>query len=411
MPAEPGRRGRGICCTALALAVFWSGSAMAEEELFAEELGSREGRLGGVLKLGTTLVDQPEQDRAFLSSGFARLTYEQPVAETGKLVAHGQLDFLAATRSDLYRTMASQPGPVDRSLTLHRRLDHGGQHRVSVGFDWLYYQHDWQGGRLTLGRQPVSLTLGRIWSPADQLAPFQPADLERLYKPGVDGLRLTVFTNPQLTLNSIVTSAKTADGSHANFLQTFDWAGDASKSMLLLAYRDGQTSLALGRQQNDAVAGADLYGELAATWLDGRGERLWQRKRVVRAVVGLNRKVAENTVLNLEYFYQSFGETEPARYAEFERRAAATDLPAMGIGRHKLGVALSRQISTVLNVEGQWQWNLNDHSSALSGLLKYSLQKDLELRAAFSQSLGGKRREGEYRREANAWQLGLFYYW
>ncbi|GLR11764.1 hypothetical protein GCM10007907_05540 [Chitinimonas prasina] len=395
----------------LVLLLAGQGAAQADNALFADELGGREARLGGVLKLGSTLVDEPERERAYLSSGFARLEYEQPLGPSGKLIAHGQLDLLAASDRRLYQAMRDQPGPVDRSLTLHKRLEHGHQHQWRASLDWLYYQHDWEGGRLTLGRQPVSLTQGRIWSPADLLAPFAPGDLERLYKPGVDGIRLAWSATADLNLTSMVTSAKVqGEGSHANFLQQADWADERGKTTLLLSYRDGQRSVALSRQHNNLLAGADVYGELAASRLEARSAQLWRDRTAVRAVVGLNRKVAENTLLTLEYFYQSLGVTEPADYAAFEQRAAQTDLPAMGLGRHKLGMALSRQVSTLLSLEGQWQANLNDGSSAVSGLLKYSLQKDLELRAAFSLAVGGKR-DSEYRRLGNAWQLGMFYYW
>lgn len=367
---------------------------------------------GGMLRLSAVALDYPEQDEEYLSTNSARLEYRHPFAGGGRFEVHGQLDFVAASdRSAIAATNVFAARP-DRAFDLSKRPHSGDKTELQGAIDWLYYQSDWSQGQYAIGRQPVTLSLGKIWSPIDLLGPFSPLDLERLYKPGVDGLRFEYFASARWTLTSLLTLADDpiSDDTHVHFWQLADWSGDDGKALVMLGHRNEQDVLALGYQANDAFASADVYGEVLFSRLGGAVRERWQEHGSVRAVIGATLRLAQNTLFTAEYFYQSLGETEPSRYAEFNRLSGSSDFPFMGIGRHNVGVTLTKQVSPLLNVESLLVINPADASSMLSALFKYSIRENVELRAAFAVPLSTGEKGAEYNQQAKVYQLGLLYY-
>ncbi|AOZ02120.1 hypothetical protein BKK81_22670 [Cupriavidus sp. USMAHM13] len=371
----------------------------------------QEVALGGVLQY-RALASRPggQDGTGYASMATLRLTAE---ADYGTLrwVAHMNVEDWRASRPSLLASMVDGQGRTDRIRGLALRERHAGSLQA-IGMDWLYAQASLSRARITVGRQPISLTLSRLWSPADIHAPFLPGDLERLYKAGVDAVRLDYYLSDRLSTLSVVSVDRehregSGGGVQAKWLQRIEYSGERSKSFAYVGQRRHCDLLAAGYLVT-GVVGADWYGEALAyrgraagadnCSANGGGMRGgWGH----RAVVGASVKLAANTIGTLEYFHQT----------PLSRQA---DLPWIGSGRQYLGASASYQAHPLVHLDGLWFVNLTDQGQQLTLAMRYTPQRNVVLRASVAGPLTGTGRRGgvasEYWQAGRIVQLGLDWY-
>lgn len=400
-----------------ALGLSGNGEAKGAAEGAAEGAGAdRPARpeidWGGVFQYRAVASRPGDEDRAgYASMATLRLTSE---ATYGALrgVAHVNVEDWRASRPWLMQSLVENQGQADRirSLALRERDSKSLQ---SLGMDWLYVQASFARARVTVGRQPVSLTLSRLWSPADTYAPFLPGDVERLYKAGVDAARLDYYVTDRVSTQSIVSGSQDGGGAtRAKWLQRIEYGGETSKSFFSVGQRRN-CDLASAGALVTGVADVDWYGEaLAFRGRDGRADSCSRTGQDSgqdnerggwghRAVLGASRKLAPNTIGTLEYFHQT----------PVNRQA---DLPWLGSGRQYLGASISYQAHPLVHVDGLWFVNLTDRGQQLTLAMRYTPQRNVVLRASVAGPLTGTgRRDGvasEYWRQGRVAQLGLDWY-
>lgn len=363
---------------------------------------------GGVFQYRAVASRPGDEDRAgYAGMATLRLTSE---ATYGALrwVAHVNAEDWRASRPWLMQSLVENQGQADRIRSLALR-ERDGKSLQSIGMDWLYAQASFSRARVTVGRQPVSLTLSRLWSPADTYAPFLAGDVERLYKAGVDAVRLDYYVTDRVSTQSIVSGSQDGGGTtRAKWLQRIEYGGETSKSFFYVGQRRNCDLAAVGALVT-GVAGVDWYGEaLAFRGRDSRADSCsgtgqdnvrggWGH----RAVLGASRKLAPNTIGTLEYLHQ----TPVSRQA---------DLPWMGSGRQYLGASVSYQAHPLVHVDGLWFANLTDRGQQLTLAMRYTPQRNVVLRASVAGPITGTgRRDGvasEYWRQGRVAQLGLDWY-
>ncbi|QPF73607.1 hypothetical protein G8A07_12190 [Roseateles sp. DAIF2] len=260
---------------------------------------------------------------------------------------------------------------------------------ASLQLDWAYLEGRDAHWQYSLGRQPISRGLGRLWSVLDLHAPFQPTDLERLYKPGVDALWLERQLGPGLASQSLISLRREAPdaGRSAHWQQGLAWQGEQALGQLWLAGRSGQRLLGLGAQRLDWLGG-DWYAELLLHRDDRAAGADWQR----RLLLGAQYRLAPRRVLGVELLQQS----EPAARA----------LPRLGGGRHYLAGTLGWELHPLLQLDLLLLRNGSDASAQGLAALKWQAREALELRASWSAPLAGGP-GSEYRRQGRVLQLSL----
>ncbi|MCP3018382.1 hypothetical protein [Cupriavidus basilensis] len=396
----------------LLLALLTNPQAASQEVDVLEQLEDP-GRAGPAAALGAVfqfrgIASKPEgQERtAYASTSTLRLTYEATYGAI-RWVAHLNMEDVRASQAAALQSLVDGQAHADRLRGLALR-ERGDRSQQTAGMDWMYAQGNFASGRYTVGRQPISPSLTRLWAPADTYAPFLPGDVERLYKPGVDAARLDYYLSDRLNSVSIVSLDQDAkSGTQAKWLQRLEFNGEATKSFAYVGQRRNCDLLAAGHLVT-GLAGADWYGEAlvfrrngdaarGCTNQDGDTTRNWGH----RAVLGSSVKLAANTVGTVEYLHQ----TPISRFA---------DLPWMGTGRQYLGTSVSYQAHPLVHLDALWFANLSDRGQQLTLAARYTPQRNVVLRANLAAPLTGTgRRHGvasEYWRMGRVFQLGLDWY-
>ena len=359
--------------------------------------------LGGVAQGRILHVREAQRSALSLLQSNLRLQLEQGEGAGPRLVAHAEAEQLQALGDATLPGFVSAPLSADRVAPLTRTRQGSRQHS-RLGLDWLYLQGTGQGAsaglRYTLGRQPIAHSLGRLWSPVDTFAPFHPADLERLYKPGVDAAQLSLALPDDLEWSSVASAqrygASSAQDWHWNWQHRLKADVRWGKLAVQLGQRQALQLLGLGLQVNDLL-GSDWYAE-----------SLWHRSRDgaeprqgTRSVIGLSRRLGQDISGTLELFHQTRAGASASLLG-----AAPLDLPSMGPGRSYLGLAINAQPEPRLGLDLLWLANLSDHSSALTAALAYTPLPDLKLRLSLSLPASGGALS-EYRSAGQLLQLGL----
>ncbi len=279
----------------------------------------------------------------------------------------------------------------------------------SAMVDWFYAQTDLEKGKLTVGRFPITQSYGKIWSIADHFAPFSFFDLDRLYKQGVDATKLDSYLTSQLTLQHVLSLGRDEDKQRSvHFLQSWQWQGQDQQAMLNVAKRNEQSMLTFSFQKNNVFLGGDVYTELLLGYLTDYEESLWNRDYYNRAVIGLLMKVGDKSFLNVEAFNQNL--TKGRTPQENQILMAQSQLTNMGLGNRYLAASITSEFSPLWQYELLTLSNLVDKSLSVSGLLKYSVRPDTELR--FSASVSGQTGEqsAEFNLYPEVFQLSVYFY-
>lgn len=257
--------------------------------------------------------------------------------------------------------------------------------------DWAYVQGQDTRWRYSLGRQPLSLGLGRLWSPSDLHAPFLPTDLERLYKPGVDAALLEVYLNTDWSTTTLLSARRApSQGTRQHLQQRVSWQLTQGNGFFGVG-RQGQESIGVLGQQLNNLAGWDVYADVllhhspshgpASADPGGAGQRL---------LLGATRRLDARKLLTLEMLRQT--------------RPLAEDLPRLGLGRHHLAASLSWELHPLLQLDVLTLHSHSDGSSQGLAGLKWQAREGLEIRATYSQPLGG-RPSSEFRQQGRLLQL------
>lgn len=302
-----------------------------------------------------------------------------------KLVAHYQLDStlsstpLEALGGSLALGHAAPTWlPLQWSPVTHDTYQL--RHRV----DWAYARYTGSSVSFTLGRQPISLGRGQIFTPEDVLAPFSPLQLDTTYKPGADAARLDLALGSSLSL--LVLGAAARDGN------------SAALARLELQLERARVAVFGGDVRTDALAGLDLFvdlghgtdlhGEATSSWVTSNARRPWGRRAFARAELGTTTELSSTLHVTAEAYFNGAG----ARHARDYLVELAGPRVALGesytAGRLYAGLASDWQAHPLLHVDLAVLTNLEDGSSMLAPTLRYAVSDNASLVAGGFVGLG-----------------------
>jgi hypothetical protein len=314
----------------------------------------------------------------------------------GRLLLKNRLEFSAAWQFDA--TLATDPSlvrtsglggamPITGSQTASRRLvdfNHAISDRGRVvlqhNLDQLAVKLTLPKGEVVVGRQVLSWGTGRLWNPTDLLSPFAPTDIDREVRHGVDAVRFSLPFSKTSLLDVLYLPQK--DG----------WAQGAVARAQANA-RGFDVSLSAAKYVSDAVFGADTAGdigplavhaEVAYTRslpnIDGAGG-VELEERFVRGVVGVEWRPTGRWVLGSEYYFNGFGATDAAEYADKLRSDRVTRGEISGAGRHYLGMSSVWKSTELLSLQMLLLCNLADPSALIMPVLEHWARQNVIVRA------------------------------
>ena len=217
---------------------------------------------------------------------------------------------------------------------------------------------------LRLGRQRIAWGTGRFWNPTDILNPFDPTQLERDERPGVDAV-LAERKLGALSKLSMVYAPQRPDSQ------------SSVAAHLHSNLRETDFSLMGGQFHQDKVVGFDFSGRIAQVGV--RGEAAYTRAEVgksyTRAVVGADYVFPSTLALTGEIYYNGQGTTDKHGY-DF---SALFSGAVQNVAQHYVGLYAGYDITPLLRLNSYGIINLDDGSVFFYPSLVYSLRTNLDL--------------------------------
>lgn len=316
-----------------------------------------------------------------LGPGLELTTHYQAWLETGD-----------QTRQDIRR--ASSPGPLQsivprpadgdelRFMDLTRTVSRSSETRVTHRLDRLKLTLSRPWGRLSLGRQALTLGNGLIFNPMDLFNPFSPTAFLRDYKTGDDMAVLQVAPDSGGDIRFFHLPRRDPEGREISWNQ--------SSTGLAGQFFIGSTGISLmaARHFKDRVVGLGLSGSLAAaawradlTWTDV--DRSSLETDFFSAVANLDRSWVwggKNWYGLVEFFFSGIGESEPSQIlssAELLERISRGEL--FVLGRSYLAGMVRFEAHPLVNISTTMIANLEDESWLFQPKVTWSLAQNLDL--------------------------------
>ncbi len=277
--------------------------------------------------------------------------------------------------------------------------------RLTHQLDRLYFFYSFDFADLTVGRQPISMGVGRIFRPADVLAPFSPQELDTEQRRGVDALKIEIPIGDLSEMAFIASlqrlypscprkadeTVKLSKNSTAcaKKAQTSDYFDDPSPSFI------AKFKTSISKMDLFLMAGY-LYEDFigAAGFSLAIGNFAFQGSGTYRYPLIESDKKHEyglfNTMFNVEfnqpawklivdfsYFHQNFGSGDPKNYIVLSRDHRYLRGETFLLGTDYLGLAVNWEIHPLLNFRGIALFNILDSSFLFVPIFELSVQKNL----------------------------------
>ncbi|MEM6989910.1 MAG: hypothetical protein AAF721_05420 [Myxococcota bacterium] len=281
-------------------------------------------------------------------------------------------------------TTAGSAGSVYRSPYLQYRFWQDGSMSGSFGADRFVFDAHAGPIDIAVGRFPVTYTVAGLFTPNDFFAPFSASAVNRIYKPGVDAVRVGSAIGMHSSVEVVGVLGNDDGGNPA-------WArsGLIARASTL---RWGFEWAALGGKAAERwVAGGSAQGDVGPVTLrgeghvgipdregDGRGEDDQTDDIHVRLATGPTVNIGwRNMILGAEYAFISDGAPEARDYLARAQRRFPDDQPQFA--RHYLGFNGALELVPILNAAVFTLVNANDGSGLVGASLIYNVADEADI--------------------------------
>ncbi len=214
---------------------------------------------------------------------------------------------------------------------------------------------------LSLGRQRIAWGSGKFWNPTDIFNPFNPIQIERDERIGVDSIDMEFFLKPMTSFNLVYAPKDSSSRSKGalKFKNT---------------YKDLDFSILGGKSGRDRIIG----GDFSTTIMDGgfRGEILTHfvpnRKNYYQFILNYDYTFRNSFYVLVEYFHNS----GPLRENEFLQ---LVDRGTHTLTRNLFGINLGYDITPLLRADLYIIYGVKNEGLFLHPKLRYSILQNLEL--------------------------------
>ncbi len=215
---------------------------------------------------------------------------------------------------------------------------------------------------LRLGRQRIAWGTAMLWNPMDILNPFNPVQLERQERQGIDAALMDWDYNALSRVSLVYAKQRSGTSAAAR------WRSNQQGFDL---------SLMAGKFRGDNVVGFDFAGQAASIGIRGEITQTDSKNAsaFTRAVIGADYTFANSLSLNIEIYYNGQGTSDSAAY-EFNRLLSGE---MQSLARHYLGGYLGYDITPLLQWSNYLIINFDDNSIFFTPSLLYSLAENVEV--------------------------------
>ena len=282
---------------------------------------------------------------------------------------------------------------AERSVALERGLWENSHSKGEVALDWgnITFTYDWLD--LKIGRQPVNLSSALYFTPNDFFAPFAADVFYRVYKAGVDAVRLEAGLGPLTQLTLLAVAGYDADPDSVNGFKAAPAQDRTSYvSRLSTVAMDYEFVVVGGQVRRWNVRGGSFQG----TFFDWLGVRIEGHqaepldkggKTRLEWTVELEHRFISSLDLRVALFHHGGGADKVDRYAEYLLTA---DSQSPYLARWYAAAGASYEFTPLLTGQALGLMNLVDDSMTLSLNLVYSLSDEGEFFAGISIPTGKK---------------------
>ncbi len=239
-----------------------------------------------------------------------------------------------------------------------------------------------------LGRQAVAWGSAHIINPTDIIAPFSFNELDTEERRGVDALRVRIplGTLDELDFGYVAGEDFDKDKS-AFFLRGKTYLLKTDLSLLVVDFRE---HLLIGVDLSRSLAGASIWLEMAYVSPYFFNQEQVEAKDYFRASLGLDYNFRNGIYAFVEYHFSSAGANQPELYLDLLDAPAYRDGSVYLLGRHYLGLGVSKQITGLITSTLFLLANLDDPSMSFSPQFEYNIAENIYLAAGAYIGLGEK---------------------
>ncbi len=241
---------------------------------------------------------------------------------------------------------------------------------LSQNIDRLFIQISKGGLDIYIGRQAITFGVGRIWSPADVVAPFNPVEFDRETKPGVDALRLD-YSFENMSIFSFY------------FLPEKD---DLKSSSILFSLRtlvfDTDLEVQAGMFLSYYILNISLSGNISdmSFWLESATAVDKVEKGLHQSFdLGTEYSPFDDLDIFLEYYRNGFGTQYKDNYLNILLSKPIKDGLSYSPAIDYIGGGIEYRLTDLIQISAAALGNTNDGSFLLIPLLNYSASDELTL--------------------------------
>jgi len=246
---------------------------------------------------------------------------------------------------------------------------------------------------VSIGRQRFAWGTGKFWNPTDLLNPYDPTQIERQERVGVDALSLD-FHLGTVTRSTIVYAPRST------------YRNSSLAGRFKTTIRTYDLSFLFGKFGPRKTFGFDFYGYVGDEGIYAEAAYNWNKDLpdFFSFVFGGEYRLPNGLYLNGEYFYNGGGKRKSKDY-DWKRLFSAEIL---SLSQDYFNVGLGYDITPLWRLENYTIINLNDQSLFTAPNLSYSVTSDLFLDFGIQFFRGGK--QDEYGRPSDVYYLQLQFF-
>ncbi len=313
------------------------------------------------------------------------------IASVGRVIIQGSTSGGMSYDCNIYQTAipqkmaaaASSATSVERSDLFEWSLSDSDYLHLAV--DQLSLSWSNETTTLRVGRQPINLATNYYFTPNDLFAPFSAQTFYRVYKPGVDALRLEHSFGEFSQINLITVAGYGVDSQNES-----GWSNGIENDRISTIVRYTTSGFGLewnifsGQLSGEPIVGGGFQGELTE-YIGIRSELQHYQipgtsDTIIKAALGLDRRFENTIYLRGELYYNGAGHDHVTQYV------ATNDY----LANRYLSLGISYEFTPLFNGDLLLLNNIDDRSSliALNGL--YSLADESELNFGITIPAGEK---------------------
>jgi hypothetical protein len=239
---------------------------------------------------------------------------------------------------------------------------------------------------VTVGRQTISWATTLFLTPADPFVPFDPADPFRVYRAGVDAVRLQAFLNPLSDLDFVVRPTK---------YSTITGTDETSLTILgrgRSVWRGWEVSAWAGMLHSEAALALGASGGWGATAIRAEVSIQESEDRIaVRGTIGVDRLYSlfsRDLYLVLEYQHDDFGAASSSELVDVILSQPFARGQLQVLGQDEIAGQAAYQIHPLLNLSLLLLFNLNDPSSLVFPAFNYSASNEIAIQGGLFLGVG-----------------------